>query len=172
MLRSALSWWGWAVHNAVLGYVEQFATTAEIDVLDIGGRNVNGTTQPLFPNARYTVLDIREGENVDIVTDAAVWTPDKQYDLIVSTECFEHTPDYPAICATAYAACRPGGRFVVTCAGPGRASHSAFVEAALQPGEFYQNVEPHKLQAALEAAGWRDVRVDMVGLDLQATAVR
>lgn len=160
------------MHSAVLGYVEQFATGEAIDVLDIGGRNVNGTTEFLFPNARYTVLDVRPGDNVDIVADAATWQPDRQYDLVVSTECFEHTPDYPAICRTAYAACKPGGRFVVTCAAPGRASHSAFVEAGLQPGEFYQNVEPEALRDALETAGWREAQVEVAGLDLQATAVR
>lgn len=160
------------MHSAVMGYVERFASDLPLDILDIGGRNVNGTPKDLFPFSRYTVLDVRAGENVDIVADAATWEPDKWWDLILSTECFEHTPEYPAICQTAYKACKPGGRIVITCAGPGRAPHSAFVEAELQPGEYYGNVGPTDLSNALQTAGWVDVEVEQVGLDLQATARR
>jgi hypothetical protein len=155
-----------------MGYVERFATKEAIDILDIGGRNVNGTPREMFPNARYTVVDIRTGENVDIVADAATWTPGRRWDLVLSTECFEHTPHWEAICVTAYKACEPGGRIVITCAGPGRTPHSAFVEAGLQPGEFYKNVEPIALNNALWIAGFVDVEVDQVGLDLQATGRR
>ena len=161
------------MHSAVLGFVERFATKDAIDILDIGGRNVNGTPREMFPNARYTVLDIRAGGNVDIVADAASWHPDgRNWDLVLSTECFEHTPDYPEICKTAYKACKQGGRIVVTCAGPGRVPHSAFVEAGVQPGEYYANVEPAELSNALRIAGFVDVEVDQVGLDLQATGRR
>jgi SAM-dependent methyltransferase len=161
------------VHSAVITYLDRFATDDAIDVLDIGGRNVNGTPREMFPNARYTVLDIRDGGNVDIVADAARWEPDRRrWDLVVSTECFEHTEAWREICQTAYRACKPGGRIVVTCAGPGRAPHSAFVEAGLQPGEFYENVEPRELSNALQIAGFVDVEVDQVGLDLQATGRR
>lgn len=161
------------MHSAVMGFVERFATDEVIDILDIGGRNVNGTPKELFPNARYTVLDIRAGEGVDIVADAATWGPGGQcWDLILSTECFEHTPEWPAICRTAYEACRKGGGIVITCAGPGRAPHSAFVEAGLQPGEFYNNVHPDALRTALRDAGWAHVAVEQVGLDLQAAARR
>ena len=160
------------MHAAVLDFVANFASPAELDVLDIGGRSVNGTARCMFPNGRHTVIDIREGPDVDIVADAATWEPSKEWDVVLCTEVFEHTPDYPAICATALKACKPGGRFIVTCAAPGRASHSASVEASIQPGEFYQNVEAYKLEEAMTAAGWRDVQVNVVGLDLQATAVR
>ena len=160
------------MHSAVMSYVERFATDEAVDILDIGGRNVNGTPRELFPNARYTVLDVRAGENVDIVADAASWEPDRRFHLVVSTECFEHTADWPRICQTAYKACRPGGRFVVTCAGPGRAPHSAFVEAGLQPGEFYANVDPKDLRNELQLVGFVDVEVTQVGLDLQGTGKR
>lgn len=160
------------MHSAVMGFVERFATQEAIDILDIGGRNVNGSPRDLFPNARYTVLDIRAGENVDIVADAASWEPPTRWDLILSTECFEHAAEWPEICATAYRACKPEGRIVITCAGPGRAPHSAFVEAGLQPGEFYANVAPQALSNALQVAGFVDVEVEQVNLDLQATARR
>jgi SAM-dependent methyltransferase len=159
------------MHEAVREYVQRFATDEAISLLDIGGRSVNGTGRSLFPNAKTTVLDIREGDDVDIVADAASWEPNgKRWDLILCTEVFEHTDACPAICRTAYRACRRGGRLVVTCAGPGRAPHSAFVEAGLQDGEFYQNVEAADLVDALMKAGWKDVEIERVGLDLRATA--
>lgn len=156
-----------------MGYVERFGTEAPIEVLDIGGRNVNGTPREFFPNASYTVLDIRAGENVDIVADAANWdAKGRRWDLVLSTECFEHTSRWPEILATAYEVCKPGGRVVITCAGPGRIPHSAFVEAEVQPGEFYRNVEPQDLRNLLQIVGFVDVEVDQVGLDVQATARR
>jgi hypothetical protein len=157
------------VHDAVREYVVRFATEEPIDALDIGGRSVNGTTRDLFPNARWTVLDVRPGPDVDIVADAATWDPDgRRWDLVLCTEVFEHTPEYGAICAAAYRACREGGWFVATCAGPGRAPHSAFVEAGLQPGEHYENLTETRLRDALVTAGWQDVQVERVGLDLRA----
>jgi|SRR6185437_2254318 len=161
------------MHSTVLGYVDRFATEEAIEILDIGGRNVNGTPRELFPNARYTVLDIRAGANVDIVADAAEWIPWAPiWDLVISTECFEHAKNWREIIHTAYKACKPGGRIVVTCAGPGRPPHSAFVEAELQPGEYYGNVDPVALRNELQIAGFVDVEVDQVELDLQATGRR
>lgn len=161
------------MHDAVMAYVGRFATEDTLAVLDIGGRNLNGSTRRLFLGADpYRVLDIRPGVGVDIVADAATWEPDQVYDLVLCTEVFEHTPEYPAICATVHRALRPGGRFVVTCAGPGRSAHSGIEATALQPGEYYQNVSPADLLMAMRAAGFENVEVNQVGYDLQATGVR
>src|SRR5690242_21675018 len=85
------------MHEAVLNWVAQFRTDEDLAVLDIGGRDLNGSTRPLFPNANpYHVLDLRPGPNVDIVADAATWdfrseqTRDGKwrgpYDLVLRTE--------------------------------------------------------------------------------------
>lgn len=161
------------MHEAVREYVARFASDERMDVLDIGGRSVNGTPRDLFPNATFTVLDIRPGPDVDIVADAAEWDPDgRAWHLVLCTEVFEHAPAYRAICQTAHKATWPGGRLIVTCAGPGRPPHSAFVEAALQPGERYENLTETRLRDALAAAGWTEIEVERVGLDLRATARR
>lgn len=131
-------------------------------VLDIGGRNINGTVRSLFPFAHtYIALDIAEGPEVDIVADAATWAPDRAYDVVVCCEVFEHTPVWPDICLTAAKACRPGGIFIATMAGPGRPPHSAVDGGwTLHPGEHYGNVDPEDLRKVLTAAGWTDVLVD------------
>lgn len=160
------------MHPEVLDWVGLWATTEPISVLDIGGRDLNGSTRPLFPNADYTALDLRPGPGVDVVADATTWVPDRVWDLVLCTEVFEHTPDWPQVCKTAFAACRPGGRFVVTCAGPGRAPHSGIAATGLTPGEYYANLSTQELHAGLAAAGWSEVRVERLRLDLRGTAVK
>jgi SAM-dependent methyltransferase len=157
-------------------WVAAHATTEPVTVLDIGGRDINGSPRDLFPNAaEYTVLDIAASGNVDIVADAATWTPDREYDVIVCTEVLEHTPDWVSILNTAHKACRDGGRLIVTCAGPGRPEHSGIDgRARLQAGEWYQNIDPERLRDALEAIGWQQVTAEFRRSpnDTRATAVK
>lgn len=148
------------MHTNALEWIRCHVTDEPVTVLDIGGRNINGSPRPLFPYATtYTVLDIADGPGVDIVADAAEWKPDREYDVVVCAEVFEHTPVWPEICETAYLALRPGGRLIVTCAGPGRNPHSAVDGGDLRPGEHYGNVDPGELRAALEEF-FADVVVD------------
>lgn len=162
------------MHPEARAYVEACRTDEALAVLEVGGRWINGGVRDLFPNAEpYVSLDIAEGEAVDIIADAATWTPDRLYDLIVCTEVFEHTPDWPAILATMGKACRPGGRLVLTMAGPGRSPHGAG-GGPHEPSEHYANVEPDHLRAQLAATGWTDVRADYLHPpgDTRATATR
>jgi SAM-dependent methyltransferase len=158
-------------------WIAKHATGDPVTVLDIGGRDVNGSPQQLFPAAAvYTVLDIRPGDDVDIVADAATWNPGgRRWDLVICAETFEHTANWRAICRTAYAACSPGGRLIVTTAAPGRPPHSAVDgEFRLLPGEHYANIRPAELGRVLTEAGWADVVVDVQPspADVRATAVK
>jgi 2-polyprenyl-3-methyl-5-hydroxy-6-metoxy-1,4-benzoquinol methylase len=100
---------------------------------------------------------------VDIVADAATWDPGGEtWDLVICAETFEHTADWRPICRTAYAACAPGGRLIVTTAAPGRPPHSAVDgEFRLLDGEHYANIRPAELERVLAGAGWADVVVDV-----------
>jgi SAM-dependent methyltransferase len=147
-----------------MGWIAKYATSEPVTVLDLGGRDINGSPRHLFPAAaRYTVLDIRPGDGVDIVADAATWDPGGEtWDVVVCAETFEHTASWRAICRTAYAACAPGGRLIVTTAAPGRLPHSAADGAfRLLPGEHYANIRPAELERVLAGAGWADVVVDV-----------
>jgi len=159
-----------------MAWVERYRTDEPVAVLDLGGRNINGTPRPLFPNATaYTVLDIAEGEGVDIVADAATWTPDRRYDVVVCCEVFEHTYVWPRILRTIYAALVDGGQVIATMAGPGRAVHSAVDGGPfLYEGEHYANVQASVLVDALAALGFRDVVVDeeLNSHDVRAIAYR
>lgn len=162
------------MHEEALSYVTQHRTNETLAVLEIGGRWINGGVRGLFPNADpYMSLDIEDGEAVDIVANAATWIPDRTYDLIVCTEVFEHTPEWPEILETMATACRPGGRLVLTMAGPRRSPHGAG-GGGWDGHEHYENVEPEALRKELLATGWTDVEVDYLYPpgDTRATATR
>lgn len=151
------------MHDAAMQWIAKHATDDPVSVLDLGGRDINGNPRHLWPNATvYTCLDIRPGEGVDIVADAASWDPDgRRWDVVIAAEIFEHTATWPAICRTALKACAAGGRFIVTTAGPGRPPHSAIDgEFRLHPGEHYANVPAPELERVLVEAGWSGVVVD------------
>jgi len=164
------------MHAEALEWVRRHATTRAVSVLDLGGRNINGSPRALFPNASvYRTLDIADGPGVDIVADASTWIPDQMYDVVVCCETFEHTASWPQICTTAYVACKPGGLLILTMAGPGRPDHSGIDGGwTLHPGEHYGNVEPGELWRALHDCGWRKILVDYQPspADTRATAVR
>lgn len=163
------------MHEAVQSWVAQFRTADDLAVLDIGGRDLNGNTRHLFPNASpYHVIDVRPGKGVDIVADAADWQGSKDfYDLVVCTETFEHAERWREIIRTAWDVLRPGGWLVFTCAGPGRPPHSG-VEAVwgLIGDEWYANVSPEEIRAELEGQGWVDIEARLLGTDTQGKAVK
>lgn len=157
-------------------WIARYATGEPVTVLDLGGRSINGSPRHLFPAAAYTVLDIRPADDVDIVADAATWDPGgRTWDVIIAAETFEHTASWRAICRTAFAACAPGGRLIVTTAAPGRPPHSAVDgQWRLLPGEHYANIRPAELRRVLAEAGWADVAIDVQPspADVRATAVK
>jgi SAM-dependent methyltransferase len=169
------------MHTQVLDWVGQFRTLEDLSVLDIGGRDLNGSTRMFFPNANpYHVLDILPGDGVDFVHDAADWEPGLEpraivpgYDLVLSTETFEHAKRWPEIIATAWKALRPGGWFIFTCAGPGRPAHSGVAAVwELSPGEWYGNVSAEEIREVLHVQGWEGIEVRQFGLDTQGKAVK
>lgn len=167
------------MHTEVLSWVSLFRSDEDLSVLDIGGRDLNGTTRRLFPNADpYHVLDLRPGPNVDIVADAADWKPQLYpnhipYDLVLCTETFEHTPRWAEIIETTWRALRPGGWLIFTCAGPGRPPHSGVsAKWDLDPGEHYANVSAAEIRKVLEEQGWTEIETHQAALDTQGKAVK
>lgn len=164
------------MHDAAFVYVSRTINRYHLDdgdILDIGGRDVNGTTRCLFPNAAsYTVVDITEHPSVDIVADAGDLNLPDRYDVVISTECLEHTERAADIVAAAFRHLRVCGWFVATMAGPGRPPHGAYGEMLPQPGEFYRNVEPEDLELWLKDAGFYWWDISQFGDDLRCIADR
>lgn len=161
------------MHDAAYEWVLRNAPLEPVAVLDLGGRNVNGSIRPVFAEgSSFVSVDLVAGPDVDVVGDAADVSVAGRFDVVVSTELLEHTPRGAEIVANAAAHLSPGGVFIATMAGPGRAVHSADGAPELAPGEWYANVEPDELGEWLDAAGFSEWKVDQAGEDVRCVAWR
>lgn len=95
-----------------------------VHVLDVGSLDINGNNKCLFENCTYVGIDVGPGNNVDEVCSGHAYAAaDASFDTIISTECFEHDMHYEQTITNIVRMLKPGGLFVFTCAGPGRAEH-------------------------------------------------
>lgn len=93
-------------------------------VLDVGSLDINGNNRFLFDSSSYLGIDIGPGPNVDVVAVAHEFNdPDGSYDVIVSTECFEHDMHYDKSIRNIVRLLASGGLFLFTCATTGRPEH-------------------------------------------------
>lgn len=159
------------MHQEAYDYVARFASDDPLNVVEIGGRDVNGTVRSHFPAASWYAIDAQPGgPEVDEVADGAAWQPPTPVDLVVCTEVFEHTPDWRRIVTNIATMLAPGGRTILTMAGPGRPAHGVNIDDPLCPG-WYANIDPDDLADAMHAAGLVAVEVDQQGDDVRATGV-
>jgi SAM-dependent methyltransferase len=96
----------------------------EKQVLDVGSGDINGNNRIYFENCEYYGNDVIEANNVTIVSKTKdLPFPENTFDTIVSTECFEHDPEYKQSLLKIYNILKPNGLFCFTCASTGRAEH-------------------------------------------------
>ena len=94
------------------------------NVLDVGSGDINGNNRFLFENCEYSGNDVVSAPNVTIVSKTKdLPFEDNSFDTIVSTECFEHDPEYTESILKIYKMLKPNGLFCFTCASTGRAEH-------------------------------------------------
>lgn len=93
-------------------------------VLDVGSGDINGNNRFLFENCEYDGNDVIRANNVTIVSKTKdLPFIDNTFDTIISTECFEHDPEYKESFIKIYKMLKPDGLFCFTCASTGRAEH-------------------------------------------------
>jgi SAM-dependent methyltransferase len=93
-------------------------------VLDVGSGDINGNNRFLFNNCIYQGNDVISAPNVTVVSKTKDLTfPDNTFDTIISTECFEHDPEYNESFKKIYKMLKPGGLFCFTCASTNRPEH-------------------------------------------------
>jgi len=63
-------------------------------VLDIGSLDINGNNKGLFEKCDYVGLDVIKGSNVDVVSIAHEYNSNKLFDVVLSTNAFEHDMYY------------------------------------------------------------------------------
>ena len=82
------------MHAAARSFVERWIRPDDDPVIEIGSRNVNGGLRDLFPRApefqTYVGIDVQDGPGVDIVADAAQWTPPEPAACVICCEVLEH----------------------------------------------------------------------------------
>jgi len=93
-------------------------------VLDVGSGDINGNNRLFFENCDYEGNDVIAANNVTIVSKTKdLPFEDEAFDTIISTECFEHDPEYRESLNKIYKMLKPNGLFAFTCAGFGRPEH-------------------------------------------------
>lgn len=93
-------------------------------VLDVGSGDINGNNRLLFENCEYDGNDVIQAPNVTIVSRTKdLPYNDETFDTIISTECFEHDPDYKESFLKIYNMLKKDGLFLFTCASTGRKEH-------------------------------------------------
>lgn len=159
------------MHEAARSYVARVVAGQPFPaVVEVGGRWINGGVKDLIDHKSYISLDLHEGAGVDVVADVRDWVlPGPLVDLVVCCEVIEHSEDPAAVVAACIALLAPGGRLVLTCAGPDRAPHSGLDGGPVRDGEYYANIEPDELAQWLDGLADVDVEYHPDRGDLYAT---
>ena len=127
-------------------------------VLEVGSCNVNGTIRTYFENCNYTGVDVGAGPCVDVVCSGHEYAgPDNFYDLVISTECFEHNPFWFQTFLNMIRMCKSGGMVAFTCAGSFRPEHGTLrsvpgaspLTANIGWGEYYKNLTSDDFKSKL-----------------------
>jgi SAM-dependent methyltransferase len=107
-------------------------------VLDVGSGDINGNNRFLFENCQYDGNDVIQAPNVSIVAHTKDLPFDNHtFDTIISTECFEHDPEYRESFLNIYRMLKPNGLFCFTCASTGRLEHGT---RRTSPGDSFGTI--------------------------------
>ncbi len=130
-------------------------------VLDVGAGDINGNNRDLFTNCEYHGNDVHSAPNVTMVCKtSSLPFVNEYFDTIVSSECFEHDPEYFHSFRRIIDMLRPGGLFFFTCATEGREEHGtrrmrpddSYGTIAGVPGfvDHYRNITLRDLDEAID----------------------
>lgn len=121
-------------------------------VLEIGSLDINGSIKKIFEPfaASYIGIDPQAGPGVDVVISGTEYSNPGHFDVVVTCETFEHTPDWKAIIKQSYDNLKFDGIFIATMAGEGRPPHSAVDEKPIRDWEYYANVGEWDLRQSLK----------------------
>jgi SAM-dependent methyltransferase len=152
------------MHTEQIVFIQNLKNTfpnyfSDCSVLEIGSYNVNGTIREYFNNCNYIGVDVGEGPCVDVVCSGHEYDgPDNSFDLVISTECFEHNPFWFETFLNMIRVCKSGGMVAFTCAGEYRPEHGTtkFAPTAspltnkIGWGEYYKNLTAYDFKSRLE----------------------
>lgn len=140
--------------SAYQWYVDRAAQLPHLrSIVEIGGRNINGSVRQLFSADSYLSLDLHDGPGVDVVADACEWAPLTTPDLVICSQVLEHAPQAAEMVARAHSWLAPGGVLLIATVGGAWPPHSAIDGGPVRPGEFYRGVSTSDLAEWLSPFG-------------------
>ncbi len=113
------------------------------DILDVGSMDINGNNKIFFEDSKYIGLDIGAGNNVDVICPIHKYEPGKLFDVVMSTECFEHDVHWKESIRRMYDLLKLDGMLLLTIAGEHRPEHGT---KRTSPGDspyttdYYKNI--------------------------------
>jgi hypothetical protein len=122
-------------------------------VLEIGSLDLNGSIRSFFENCRYLGVDVGPGPGVDLIARGEdLEFSGNYFDVVASTECFEHTPNWARILNNMIRMSK--GLVFFTCATTGRAEHGTTRcnpwDSPHTAGTYYHNVTEEEVLAACD----------------------
>ena len=124
-------------------------------VLDVGSLEIDGGARQFFTNCDYLGIDVGEGPGVDVVTMAHGYSRPNSFDVVICTEMLEHDQHWNKSLLQMYENVKPGGLFLVTCAGPSRWEHGTTEhDAYASPftADYYKNLSTEDFASVLPAS--------------------
>lgn len=121
-------------------------------VLEVGSLNINGSIRKFFDTDDYTGIDIVEGPDVDKVCKGHEFKSTKKFDVVCSTECFEHDEYYQKTLKNMVRLLKSGGLMFFTCGTTGRAEHGTRAtgnEWGTSP-DYYRNVTEEDVREVID----------------------
>ena len=146
-----------------------------VDVLDCGSLDINGNNRFLFSEYRYTGIDIVDGKNVDVVTKIHDFHPNKQYDIVISSEMLEHDIHYGKSLENMFALTKTRGLLLITAAGKDRKEHGttrSIPKDSPLTNDYYMNVTVEMLLQGLDLSKFSWFNISYVVDDIRFAGIK
>ena len=136
---------------------------SNVNILEVGSGDINGSVADLFDKktVKYQGNDIFESPRTTIVNKTSTLPfADNTFDVIFSTECFEHDPEYVLSLQKIIKMLKPNGLFFFTCASTGRPEHGTRKTTAndsygtiggiVEWSDYYKNLTIQDIENAID----------------------
>lgn len=130
-------------------------------VLEIGSLDINGSVRRFFEDCDYMGIDIGPGPKVDQVCCGEDFPGKaKQFDVVISTEVFEHAEDWDLILLNMLRLMKRDGIIMISCASWGREQHgTSLCHSAMAPhvatsSDYYKNLVEDDFRASFQLDYW------------------